>query len=104
MGLAERWLPGDITCGIVASLLSSGMGNSRPVPNIAGDGVREERWDYECGGTENPAVITARRAGLSGQPICWGGGFGGTNMPRPGAGAAVVARAPHLRMLRMVIS
>jgi hypothetical protein len=104
MGLAERWLPGGVTCGIVPSLLSSGMGNSRPVPGIDGDGGPEERWDYERGRKENPAVKTARRAGLPGQPICWDGGFGGANMTRPGAVAAVVARAPHLRMLRMVIS
>jgi hypothetical protein len=49
-------------------------------------------------------VEMARLAGLPGQPICWDGRFGGNNMTRPGAVAGVVAGAPHLRMLRMVIS
>jgi hypothetical protein len=103
MGLVERWLPRGITCGVAGVLLSPGTGNSRPVP--ISDGALEERWDHDRDGKENTAVEMARLAGLPSQPICWPGRFGGNNMTRPGSVVAgVVAGAPHLRMLRMVIS
>src|ERR1022692_269858 len=104
-GLAECWTPGDIACGSCHAPFCRAHCDSRQAGELAGDGAHERAGGPPACSEGGRCLRNCRAEQGYRASICLSSGYRGCAAPPISvATVAVVARAPHVRMLRMVIS